>query len=846
MAELQIARRVPAAPSTAIEGAWQKFTALVFDWEFMVTLFLALGAAAAVSVPLEDGGWRKNMPPLTTVTVISLVTGLLLARSRLSAAVAWPLGILAGASIVAWQTLSMAGPGTLGDRAVNVYDRFGAWLDVVNSNQVTNDPLPFNVLVISLTWLGVMLFAWSLYRWHNAWIGLIPGGAALFLDLTLVGDNLTGGIVLYMLFGFLLVMQTNLLASIRQWRREGADFPPMLNLTFMHFSLWALVILMIGAWVIPAGLKTPGPVQSLAEDGLQFASRYVRLAGPLQSNKVIPIHSYSGTLPFQGSINLGNRELMEITVSDPHITGSLLLRGTTYDDYEGGGWQMSARVSVDPPRDQTGELQSQIVADPALGTLVPLTIEMKAKTVAGTVVYVPGDPVATSRDIKVQVPESAVRSVSPARIPSFATGMSDSEVLANVLQPDEFPVGVVRDSHGAVTAVQFLNLSDLGLLSDAAALDPGGRIKRYESYSVTGFIPATTPEGLRADTANHHYPSWVTSSYLQVPETPAAGLIHARALEALSAYAQAHPDLGYPATPYDMAMAVQEYLRKNYTYDVNVPETPPGQDNVEFFLYNTFRGYFDYHASAMAVMLRTLSVPTRLAVGFAIDDTDRNGKGDYVVRDNNSYAWPEVYFPTYGWVPFNPTPDRSANLAPRTDANAGPIGPDHDPTKDVPASVNGGPVAPAQGLLDPDPQGSDTPLTSVSPAEQPLKWYVSAAVTAFLAALVGAVILGWNRSVAGLPYPQQVWEKTVRLAGWGGIRPGPGETAHDYARRLGKRYRDVQADMPVLADAYTKSRFGHRQLSEDEIDAVKDAWPEIRANLIGGISGRFFRRRKRD
>jgi transglutaminase-like putative cysteine protease len=837
VAELQLTRPAAAAPATTLEAAWQKVSSVLFDWEFIVTLLLALGAATAVSVPLEDGGWRKDMPPLTSVTVFAVIGGLLLARSRMSAIVAWPLGILTGAAVVGWQTLSMAGPGTLSDRLTNVYDRFGAWFDVVNSNQVTNDPLPFNVLIISLTWLGVLLFAWSLYRWHNAWIGLIPGGAALFLDLTLVGDNLTGAIVLYMLFGFLLVMQTNLLASIRQWRRAGADFPPMINLTFIHFSLWALVLLLVGAWVIPAGLKTPGPVESLAESGLEFASRYVRLAGPLQSNKVIPIHSYSGTLPFQGSIRLGSRELMEVTVSDPHIAGSLLLRGTTYDEYQGGGWQMNDRVSVEPPADQTSAIEGKLRQQPLLGTLVPLTIEMRAKTVAGTVVYVAGDPVATSRDIKVQVPASSIDERHPY-LPDDGRIMSDAEVLEQTSNGNDVAIGVIRDNSDRVTAVQYVNLDDLGLLSDASALDPGGRIKRYESYSVTGFIPATTPDGLR-DATTVGYPRWVTDEYLQLPDTPAIDKIQAKALEALSAYATDHP---YPTNAYDKAAAVQQFLRKNYTYDANVPDAPPGADNVEYFLDNTLRGYFDYHASAMAVMLRTLGVPTRLAVGFAIDDTDRNSSGSYVVRDKNSYAWPEVYFPGYGWVPFNPTPDRSADLTPRTDASV-TTGEDHDITKDVPAAVNGGPQAPAQGLLDPEPQtGTATGIAGSS--QQPLKWYVSAAVTAFIAALIGAVVLGWNRSVSGLPYPQQVWEKTVRLAGWGGLRPAPGQTAHDYARRLGKRYRDVQADMTVLADGYTKSRFGHKELSPDELDAIKDAWPEVRANLVGGITSRFFRRRK--
>ncbi|MEK7248755.1 MAG: transglutaminase-like domain-containing protein, partial [Chloroflexota bacterium] len=581
-----------AAQPLTLGAIWQRVTASLFDWETMITLFLALGAAVAVSAPLEDGGWRRDMPPLTTVSVIAVLTGMLLARSQVSALIAWPLGVLTGAAVVAWQTLSMAGPGTLSDRATAVYDRFDAWFGVINSSQVTNDPLPFNVLIISVTWLGVMLFTWSVYRWHNAWLGLIPGGAALFLDLTLVGDSLTGAIILYMLFGFLLVMQTNLLANVQQWRRERTEYPPMLNLTFLHFSTWALVILVLGAWLIPAGLKTPGPVQSLAEDGLQFASRYVRLAGPLQSQKVIPIHSYSGTLPFQGSIKLGDRELMTVTVENSQITGSLVLRGATYDEYQSGGWQTGDRATVSLPEDQSGSLEALVEKQPLIGTIVPIRIEMRAKSVTGTVVYVAGDPVSTDRNLQVQVPQGSVIT----RYESVPSGMSDEEVLAAYIQPGEVGVGVVRDK---LTAVQFVELNDLGLLSNASLLDPGGRIKRYESYSVTGFIPETTPEMLQA--AGTDYPDWVWNAYLQLPDT-----LPQRVKDKAAEWAAGSE------TPYDKAIAIQTHLRDEYPYQTKIPETPPGRDNVDYFLFTAGQGYFDYHASAMIVMLRSLGVPARL------------------------------------------------------------------------------------------------------------------------------------------------------------------------------------------------------------------------------------------
>jgi hypothetical protein len=119
-------------------------------------------------------------------------------------------------------------------------------------------------------------------------------------------------------------------------------------------------------------------------------------------------------------------------------------------------------------------------------------------------------------------------------------------------------------------------------------------------------------------------------------------------------------------------------------------------------------------------------------------------------------------------------------------------------------------------------------------------------VLAFAAALIGAIMLGWQRSVAGLPYPQQVWEKTVRLASWGGTPPMPGQTPHDYANGLGKRFYHVRRDFPTLADAYTKSRFGHKEIDEAQAKALRDAWPDVRGALVGSIVRRLWPRRSRE
>ncbi|MEE8369149.1 MAG: hypothetical protein V3S00_00105, partial [Dehalococcoidia bacterium] len=157
-----------------------------------------------MTLSLEAAGWSRNMPSLSPVGVLALLAAVLLARSPLRAPLAWLLAVVAGAAVTFWQTMEMVGPGNLEARVDAIYIRFQTWFQLAFSGGISNDSLPFNVMVIGLTWLGVFLFGWSIFRWHNAWLGLIPGGAVLFLDMALVGDSLSVAIFFYVLIGFLL------------------------------------------------------------------------------------------------------------------------------------------------------------------------------------------------------------------------------------------------------------------------------------------------------------------------------------------------------------------------------------------------------------------------------------------------------------------------------------------------------------------------------------------------------------------------------------------------------------------------------------------------------------------
>ncbi len=122
---------------------------------------------------------------------------------------------------------------------------------------------------------------------------------------------------------------------------------------------------------------------------------------------------------------------------------------------------------------------------------------------------------------------------------------------------------------------------------------------------------------------------------------------------------------GHAVTEYEMVNAIIQYLAAHERYAVSdVPVPQPGQDYVAQFLFDTHRGYCDNFASAAAVMLRTLGVPGRFVTGFAVGAQNEVAPETYVVSEADAHAWIEVYFPRFGWIPFDATPGFAMTFAP--------------------------------------------------------------------------------------------------------------------------------------------------------------------------------------
>jgi len=163
------------------------------------------------------------------------------------------------------------------------------------------------------------------------------------------------------------------------------------------------------------------------------------------------------------------------------------------------------------------------------------------------------------------------------------------------------------------------------------------------SYRVQSLIPVVSEADLR--NARGEIPNWIMERYLFLPES-----IPSRVFKLAEELTQDD------STSYDKAQTLEAYLRGfEYTLDVDLP--PLKSDMVDYFLFDLKKGYCDYYATTMAVMVRHLGIPARLAIGYSRGSYDEVNNR-YIVTEADAHSWVEIYFSGIGWVPFEPTAGR--------------------------------------------------------------------------------------------------------------------------------------------------------------------------------------------
>ncbi len=746
----------------------------IVPWEDWLTFVLASIAFMSVAASVSSAHWVRDTPSLFPIGFSAVVAGYLFSRLRWNELLVHPLALLTGATLVFFQLMAVVSGHSMYVRTDNLLDRMYVWWAAVTQNGISNDPLPVIVLLLVVTWLGAYFSTWAIFRWRNATLGLLPGGVALMWNLALSPGRFSTSLVVFILSGALLVMRLHVARREQQWERDGVGYPEFISLSTLNATFWVTCGLLIFVWMMPLHARS----DTANERWDDFTAPLTRQLEPLarvfvsvNAKKPVNIHNLKDALPFQGKISLTGKEAVQV---DVRITPEMaaFLREQSFDEYTAAGWKLN--------------ITSDVPLDPGIRTLVN---EGKIPPAAGAT----GGPddATTRQDVTVNV---KVEGGNNDRLFSLGQPLQSD-------QPSTASVGAD--------------------LPDVSSLKPADHLSNGDEYTVTGSVSIASIDALRA--AGTEYPSWVTSRYLDLPrELPRR--VRSKAREVTRG----------AEDPYTAVAAIEKYLR-TFPNDYNVPAAPAGYDSVDYFLFDAQRGYFDYHASAMAVMLRAIGIPARVATGYVIDPLQRQGDSNtFKLTQRQAFAWPEVYFPGIGWVEFSPTPSQPVINRPGT-AKVAPLAgsrPQDDPSEG-PIDLGISPGGPTAPQLAETSSGGGIPL-----------WpFIALAAVLSMALAAGAAgKFAWEFGLGGLPRPAQIWEKTVRLATLGKARPQQHETPRELAARL---RRDIPGTNGVayIASTYERTRFGHKPLTDDESARLEAAWSSVRGSLLRRVLR--LRRRKR-
>ncbi|MCI0345821.1 MAG: transglutaminase domain-containing protein, partial [Chloroflexi bacterium] len=348
-----------------------------------------------------------------------------------------------------------------------------------------------------------------------------------------------------------------------------------------------------------------------------------------------------------------------------------------------------------------------------------------------------------------------------------------------------------------------------------------------KTYTVTALVPLRGDEGSgltqnRLKAAGENYPASITSTYLGVPDD-ALGPDATQLLEEIKS-------LAGDVTPYEKAVLVESILRDSgrFAYRVDVREQNCDAGVVECFA--RFRaGYCQMYAFTMAILLREMGIPSRVAQGFL--PGRRDASGHEVVLNSGAHAWVEVFFPDIGWVDFDPTAGGVAleedlplgsPVAPRPSPSLGFSSPDEfdDETGD-PSRPPGG----TGGVT--NPTGGAGPFIAIG--------------ILLIISVAGLAYIAWRRGPRRPMEPDVAWRGVLSIARRFGFGPQPAQTVFEYAGVLADEVPQVRPELQTVARGKVEVAYGQRLLGDDRKRAIAEASRRLRLGLLRLA----FRRRRR-
>ena len=745
-------------------------------------LFLTAALVMITTWGVAATGWTKGMNMLTFVGIGSILIGLMLARSSLPGLVAHLFSIVIGIGWSFWVTSRLLPAGyTWLERWDNLAMRLYNWYLTALQGGVSYDNLMFILQMSVIVWAVGYLAVWFIARSGKPWAAVVPGGLVLLINLYYAPKDISTWFVLYLIVSLLLIVRFNLFEQESRWRRQGVFFRPDINYDFLRDG-FIFSLLVVGlAWLAPpvVDAKSIEVLDEFQGSWRDMQNDWNRLFADLNYRDRATYDSFGSSLTLGGARQLSDDPVMDVQVSGI----GRYWRAAVYDYYSGDGW-------VTRDEDRTGFGPDESLALPVFEMREPVTQTYTYHRDNATVLYAMSNPVALNITARVNYNELPGELVTQeAAIPGW-------------------------------TAAGAPWVEEITYIRSNATVD------KDESYSVVSLTSRAPIDQLQ--TAGSNYPVWVLERYLNLPPSITDRTV------------QLARDITAPYdNNFEKAQAIERYLRNNLTYNEAISAPPAGLDKVDYILFTSREAYCDYYATSMIVMLRSLGIPARLAAGFA-QGTFNSEKGAFEVRNRDAHSWVEVYFPTYGWIEFEPTAAQPNIIRPtaneRGDAfAAGSLIPD------PPTDLGDGPDTNPENIPIDDevvaggelPFGISLPFLGSSRA---------GAMGGGAVVIIGGIALlfgAWWWRQRNLPEYQAkakssfaLYHQMVRLAGWMRLPLRPSQTPFEHATLLQRNLSRRQDSVQTIVDEYVHHAYSrHGSASPDSITAAQ-AWHHLRPEML--------------
>jgi transglutaminase-like putative cysteine protease len=329
-------------------------------------------------------------------------------------------------------------------------------------------------------------------------------------------------------------------------------------------------------------------------------------------------------------------------------------------------------------------------------------------------------------------------------------------------------------------------------------------------YLVVSSTSLADVDSLRQ--AGDVYPEWISRRYLQLPTT-----LPERVTDLAQWIA------GPNESAYDRAVAIQDFLRQHIQYRKDIEPPPSDRDAIDYLLFDSGEGYCNYYASAMVVLARAAGIPARLAVGYVGGELDSE-TGRYVVRERDTHAWVEVYFPRFGWVEFEPT----ASEAPIPRPEVGADGVSRVPAGETDSRLD----RDLERLRDEEMDLDEVATPTFRPSRSLSPW-------PFVVVAVGSVAIAaatyWSVRSARSTTTSEIGRVYRRMCSYARLLGVPGridQTPYEYAALLTKRLPASALQVGMIAELFVRDRFGRGGSSPGDQMAAKQAWRALRPSMF--------------